>query len=131
MTAEHPEIQPTPALVLLTNDPDFLKFANFTRRDQLPYHDEHRVITVTMRDGQPHAFLGAKFHDLVSFHQGTHEWLFYIDAFHACLNRGDNHVAVFVNMPGADRRDVGLGLGQHFPVVGIAWNIAQQLTLLG
>ena len=127
MAAEDPEVETAAALVLFTAHAHFLEFTDLAGSDELLHGRKHGVITVPMSNRQTHAFFSAELHDLVGFGQGTHEGLLDIDALHAGLDGGDNHVAMLMDVPGTDRRDVGLGLGQHDLVVGISLHATKLL----
>ena len=99
MPAEDPEIESAATLVLLPAHPDFLELADLTGGHELLHDIDDGMIAVPMRDGEPHALVGAKLHDLIGFGQSADERLLDIDALHAGFDGGDDHVPMLMDMP--------------------------------
>ena len=131
VSAQDPEVEPASPMVLLAAYAHFLELADLAGGDQLLHHVQDGMVAVPMGDGEPHALLGAEPHDLVGLGQRADERFLDIDALHARFDRGDDHVAVLMDMPRADRRDIRLGLRQHGPVVGVGLHPAEPLRRLG
>ena len=127
VSAQDPKVQSAATLILLPAHPDFLELADLSVRDELLYGLEDGVVAIAMRDGEPHALVGAELHDLVGFGQGTDERLLDIDALHAGFDRGDDHVPMLMDMTRTDGRDVGLRLPQHDLVVGVGLHATEPL----
>ena len=80
-----------------------------------------------MGNGETHALVGAQLHDFVRLSQGAYEGLLDVDSLHPGFDGGDDHVAMLMDVPGADGGDVGLGLSQHGLVVGESLHAAETL----
>ena len=114
-------------MILLSAYTDFLELPDLARFDELLHERDDGVITVAMRDGEPHALVGAKLHDLIGFGQSPDEGFLDIDALHTGFDGGDDHVPMLMDMSRADGRDIRLNLSQHDLIVGVGFHAPELL----
>ena len=118
VAAEHPQILATSAAVFLAAGTQLQNGADPPLFHEIAGGEIARCMAVDERQRQLRAALPAGGDHGIGLGQRADERLLHEDALRAGLCGGDRHLRMAVELPHADRDDVGLHLGEHVSPVG-------------
>ena len=119
MRAEHPEIERAAAGIFLAAGADLEKSSDRSLLDEFGDHGEDGVIAVAMGDREfgPAFFAGGD--DGIGLDEVAAKGFLDVEPFRPCLDRGEDHVVVLVDVARTDRNEFGLHRREHFAVAGV------------
>ncbi len=117
MGTEHPEIERTASIILLSTPAYFQNASDHVVCNKLLDYRKDRMPAIAVRDRDSHLVPLAGRDDLVGFGGSPAEGLFHVNARNAGRDGLEHHVAMLTNVPWGNSDNVWLHLRKHLPVV--------------